>query len=79
MYSILEREYRDKPGSHLHYVTAREFYNIIKAAEAGHTGNPHAYRNYVIPPYRTHSMTVEPDHHPMFAINPNPIGSDLRK
>jgi len=32
----------------LHYVTSREAYNIIKAAEAGLTGNPNEYRNYLI-------------------------------
>jgi hypothetical protein len=28
----------------------REVYNIIKAAEAGLTGNPHDYRDYELPP-----------------------------
>jgi hypothetical protein len=54
MYSCLESEYRDRPGFHLHYVTARELYNIIKAAEAGEKESPEAYRDYVIPPYRNH-------------------------
>jgi hypothetical protein len=54
MYSCLEREYRDKRGVSLHYVTARELYNIIKAAESGKGGNPGEYRNFKIPPYRTH-------------------------
>lgn len=35
-------------GMQLHYATAREMYNIIKAAEAGHTGNPHAWRDWVV-------------------------------
>ena len=34
----------------LHYVTARELFNIIKAAEAGEEGNPEEYRNYNIAP-----------------------------
>ena len=55
MYSFLETEYRDRPGCRLHYVTARELYNIVKAAEAGMTGDPGLYRNYVIPPYKTHN------------------------
>lgn len=33
-----------------HFVSARELYNIIRAAEDGHTGNPNAYRNYEIKP-----------------------------
>ena len=50
MFSYLEAEY----GSgryRLHYVTLREMYNIVKAAEAGLTGNPNDFRDFVIPPY----------------------------
>jgi hypothetical protein len=58
MYSYLEQEYRDSPNRHLHYVTARELHNIIKAAEAGHSGSPNLYRNYAIKRYKTHAVTV---------------------
>lgn len=34
----------------LHYVSAREAYNIAKAAEAGCVGDPNRYRDYDIPP-----------------------------
>jgi len=34
----------------LHYVTAREAYNIVKAAEAGRDGNPNDFRDFEIPP-----------------------------
>lgn len=54
MYACLEREYRDRPGWALHYVTARELYNVIKAAEAGEEGDPGRFRDYAVPPYRTH-------------------------
>lgn len=54
MYSALEQQYRDREGYALHYVTARELYNIIKAAENNRTGNPNLYRDYMIPRYRTH-------------------------
>ena len=54
MYRALEEEYRERPGYQLHYVTARELYNIIKAAEAGMKGNPGLYRDYVIARYRNH-------------------------
>jgi hypothetical protein len=53
MYSLLERDYRDRPGYRFHYVTARELYNIVKAAEAGQKGDPGLYRDYVIPRYQT--------------------------
>jgi len=55
MYSTLEDRFRDRPGYALHYVTARELHNIIKAAEAGHSGNPAQYRDYNIGPYQTHA------------------------
>ncbi len=35
-------------GFSLHFVTAREMYNIVKAAEAGENGDPDAYRDYVL-------------------------------
>ncbi len=40
----------NRPPFRLHYVTAREAYNIVKAAEAGKSGNPNDYRDYEIPP-----------------------------
>ena len=48
-YDHLESRYND--GSHwkLHYVSAREAYNIAKAAEAGLSGDPGQYRDHVIP------------------------------
>ena len=46
----LERAYNDGERYRLHYVTARECYNIIKAAEAGESGDPGAFRDYRLPP-----------------------------
>ncbi len=47
----LTGHYNDGVRYKLHYVTARELYNIVKAAEAGRAGNPGAYRDYaVLPP-----------------------------
>ena len=56
MYTYIEQEYRDRPGHRLHYVTTRELYNIVKAAESGLTGDPGQYRDYVIRPYQTHPL-----------------------
>jgi hypothetical protein len=39
-----------RPPFRLHYVTAREAYNIIKAAEAGLRGNPNDYRDFEVAP-----------------------------
>ncbi|MGB3747902.1 MAG: hypothetical protein WA961_06860 [Rhodanobacter sp.] len=50
MHEHLERAYNDGERYVLHYVTARETYNIIKAAEAGHGGNPDAFRDFLLPP-----------------------------
>ncbi len=51
MYSYLEAAFRDRAGYRLHYVTARELYNIIKGAEAGLEADPGAFRDFLIPPY----------------------------
>ena len=62
MHSHLERAYNDGTNYVLHYVTARETYNIIKAAEAGKSGNPHAYRDFILPP-PPHRAHLWPDDH----------------
>lgn len=49
VYEALETIYNDGVNYVLHYVTARETYNIIKAAEAGETGKPDSYLDYCIP------------------------------
>ena len=48
MFSYLEDQYNDGKEYILHYVTAREMYNIIKAAEADEGGDPGGYRDYII-------------------------------
>ncbi|WP_246191933.1 hypothetical protein [Pseudoxanthomonas sangjuensis] len=50
MHAHLESAYNDGKRYALHYVSAREAYNIAKAAEAGREGNPHDYRDFVLPP-----------------------------
>jgi len=50
-WSGFERVYNDGRKYRLHYVTAREAYNIAKAAEAGMDGNPAHFRDFLIPPY----------------------------
>jgi hypothetical protein len=51
MHRHLQESYNDGTRYRLHYVTARELYNIIKAAEAGRSGNPGAYRDFELAPY----------------------------
>lgn len=50
-FTDIEEKYNDGVNYKLHYVTAREAYNIIKAAEAGMIGDPNKYRDYVVKPY----------------------------
>jgi hypothetical protein len=51
---MLHRELttRYNDGAHwiLHYVTARELYNVARAAMEGHSGNPNDYRHYKLAP-----------------------------
>ena len=49
--SYLETHYNDGSNFVLHYVTAREAYNVDRAAADGKTGDPQQYMNYVIPAY----------------------------
>lgn len=49
MFSYLEQNYNDGKKYVLHYVSAREMYNIARAAEAGEGGDPGQYRDYTIP------------------------------
>jgi hypothetical protein len=49
MHGHLETAYNDGERYVLHYVSAREMYNIIKAAEAGKHGDPHAWRDFELP------------------------------
>ncbi len=56
--AVLSSEFRElllhlkevchKKGLALHFVTAREAYNIVKAAEAGRKGNPEDYRDFIL-------------------------------
>jgi hypothetical protein len=50
MHAELCSRYNDGRRWRLHYVTAREMYNIAVAAMDGKAGDPGAYRDYVLPP-----------------------------
>ncbi len=49
----LAEEFNDGERWRLHYVSARETYNLIRAAECGHAGDPNPWRDFEIapPPY----------------------------
>ena len=46
----LGRTYNDGQRWSLHYVTAREMYNVAMAAIDGKSGDPGHYRDHVLPP-----------------------------
>jgi hypothetical protein len=50
MHAYLNSAYNDGENYQLHYVSAREMYNLVKAAEAGCSGNPNEFRDYELPP-----------------------------
>jgi hypothetical protein len=60
MHSYLESKYNDNENYILHYVSAREMYNIVKAAEQGKEGNPHQYRDFILnkPAFKENSKNV---------------------
>jgi hypothetical protein len=43
-------EHWNRPPFRLHFANAREAYNILKAAEAGHMDDPNDYRDFEVPP-----------------------------
>lgn len=47
-FEYLGERYNDGQEWKLHYVSARETFNIIKAAEAGADGDPGQYRDYIV-------------------------------
>jgi hypothetical protein len=51
MLTDVEALYNDGQKCRLHYMTTREAYNVMKAAEAGKDGNPNDYRDFMIKPY----------------------------
>src|SRR5262249_55048949 len=81
LYAAMEHWW-NRPPFRLHYVTAREAYNIAKAAEAGYSGNPTDYRDPVLPPpanrlvhsdraWRLHSWTARRVH--LEIVEPGPV------
>ena len=47
----LETAYNDGQHYILHYVTAREAFNLVRAAIDGKQGDPRQYYDYLVPPY----------------------------
>lgn len=56
--SYLESQYNDGQRYVLHYVNAREAYNVARAAADGKSGDPRQYFDYVVKPYVTRAKTA---------------------
>ena len=56
----LESHYNDGKRYVLHYVTAREAYNVARAAAAGKSGDPTEYFDWMIPPYEANRPAAVP-------------------
>jgi hypothetical protein len=56
IFAYLGKKYNDGKNYILHYVTAREMYNIVRAFGDGKNGNPNDYRNYLISAPRSGSL-----------------------
>src|SRR5262245_23678772 len=50
--SYVESRYNDGTHYVLHYVTAREAYNLARAAADGVSGDPRHYFDYIVGPYQ---------------------------
>lgn len=49
LFSDAEARYNDGEWYRLHYVTAREMFNVIRATVANAPGDPHVLRDYLLP------------------------------
>ena len=56
--TYLETTYNDGSRYVLHYVTAREAFNLARAAVDGKTGDPRQYYDYLIPRYAANGRLV---------------------
>jgi len=63
MHRILNEEYNDGRRYRLHYATAREAYNIARAAESGMSGDPAGFSDFEISPYANAYYCIDAPHH----------------
>jgi hypothetical protein len=59
---VLNEEWNDGADRQLHYATAREAYNMVRAAEAGHGGDPSSFRDFEVKPYATSVYRLDARH-----------------
>ena len=78
MHRVLNERYNDGVRYRLHYVTAREAYNIAKAAEDGHDGDPARYRDYRLAPNATRYYVADTPHR-LRRCGPTGVALDFRR
>ena len=62
MHRLLNERCNDGRHYRLHYVTARQAYNIVKAAEQGKVGSPSDWRDFCVGPQAHAFYTVDAPH-----------------
>ncbi len=62
MHRELNTAYNDGKRFKLHYVTARQAFNIAKAAEHGKSGDPSNWVDFMLPPQPHHYYTLDAQH-----------------
>lgn len=62
MHEMLNECYNDGHRFRLHYATARDAYNLVKAAEAGKDGDPSTWRDFAIPAPVTSLYALDATH-----------------
>jgi hypothetical protein len=62
MYATLAERYHDGKAFKVHCVTARQAYNLIRAAEAGASGDPADFLDWEIPPQVTSRYCADKPH-----------------
>jgi hypothetical protein len=63
LHRVLNEQYNDGRQYKLHYVTARQAYNIAKAAEAGEGGDPSQWIGFAVAAPATQFYTLPARHH----------------
>jgi hypothetical protein len=63
MHRVLAEQYNDGRTFRLHYVTARQAYNLVRAAESGAAGDPAGFLDWEVPPQSTSLYWTNAAHH----------------
>jgi hypothetical protein len=62
MHRWLNEKVNDGERFRLHYVTARQAYNVARAAESGASGDPSGHMDFELPPYASSRYWLDAEH-----------------